>query len=75
MVKQDDKEDLVMAMLKEVQDHESRMYWTFIHRSEMPPNAKTILSIWSFKRKRFPDGNLMKHKATLRAHGGCRSGE
>ena len=26
--------------------------------------------IWSFKRKRFPSGALMKHKAQLCAHGG-----
>ena len=31
---------------------------------------KTILSIWSFKRKRFPDGGLMKHKSRLCARGG-----
>ena len=33
-------------------------------------NIKTILSIWYFKRMRFPDGILMKHKARLCAHGG-----
>ena len=26
--------------------------------------------IWSFKRKRYPDGKLNKHKARLCAHGG-----
>ena len=30
----------------------------------------TIMAIWSFKRKRFPDGTLNKHKARLCAHGG-----
>ena len=30
---------------------------------------KTTLSIWYFKRNRFPDGILMKHKARLFAHG------
>ena len=28
------------------------------------------MAIWSFKRKRFPDGMLNKHKARLCAHGG-----
>ena len=28
------------------------------------------MSIWSFKRKRFPDGRVMKHKARICAHGG-----
>ena len=31
---------------------------------------KTILSIWSFKRKSSPSGELLKHKARLCAHGG-----
>ena len=26
--------------------------------------------VWSFKRKRYPDGSLNKHKARLYAHGG-----
>src|SRR6056300_1305894 len=34
------------------------------------PATKSILAIWSFKRKRFPDGRLNKHKARLCAHGG-----
>ena len=28
------------------------------------------MAIWSFKRKRFPDGTIMKYKARLCAHGG-----
>ena len=30
----------------------------------------SILDIWLFKRKRFPDGILLKHKSILCAHGG-----
>ena len=30
----------------------------------------TILAIWSFKLKIFPDGRLLKHKVRLCAHGG-----
>ncbi len=32
--------------------------------------VKTIMAIWSFKRKGFPDGTLNKHKACLCVHGG-----
>ena len=35
----------------------------------------TILSIWYFKCKRYPNGRLMKHKARLYAHGGINNGE
>ena len=31
---------------------------------------KVILAIWYFKRKRFPDGRIHKHKARLCAHVG-----
>ena len=31
------------------------------------------MAIWSFKRKRFPDGRLNKHKARLCAHGGMQT--
>ena len=36
----------------------------------MPKDTKPIRSVWSFKRKRRPDGSLLKHKARLCAHGG-----
>ena len=39
-------------------------------RWEKPPDVKAILAIWAFKRKRFPDGRINKHKARLCAHGG-----
>ena len=70
MLKQEDKESFVEAMTVEVNDHESRGHWKLIPRSSMPKGAKTIMSIWSFKRKRFPDGRVQKHKARLCVHGG-----
>jgi hypothetical protein len=44
-----------------------------MQHSDMPENTKTIMSIWSFKRKRYPDGMLNKHKARLCAHGGMQT--
>ena len=41
-----------------------------MERCELPPRVKTIMSIWSFKRKRYPNGKLNKHKAHICAHGG-----
>jgi hypothetical protein len=68
--KQDDLNDFIVAMSKEVDDHESREHWTPVPRKELPPGTKTIMSVWSFKRKRYPDGRVLKHKARLCAHGG-----
>jgi hypothetical protein len=69
MLKQPDVADFVKAMIKEVQDHEDNGHWELVPRSSIG-SSKTILAIWSFKRKRFPDGSLNKHKARLCAHGG-----
>ena len=60
----------ITAIQKEIFDHESRNHWTIVHRSTLPLATKTIQAIWSFKRKRFPDSRLNKHKACICAHGG-----
>ena len=74
MLKQEDVSSFVEAMTKEVQTHESRDHWTPGLRSDLTLKKKTIFSIWSFKRKRFPDVRLLKHKACLCAHGGIQRG-
>ena len=57
-------------MEKKIENRESRNHWTVVHRSAIPQGAKTIKAIWSFKRKRRPDGALLKDKTRLCAHGG-----
>jgi len=73
MLKQPDVAEFVKAMMKEADDHESRNHWEVIPRWQKPPDVKTILAIWSFKRKRFPDGRINKWKARLCAHGGMQT--
>ncbi len=63
----------VKAMIKEVDDHENRNHWTIMCCSDMSVDTKTIMSIWSFKRKSYPDGSLNKDKAHLCAHGGMQT--
>ena len=60
MLKQDDYQQFFQAMVAEIDVHESRRHWTVMHRSDLPPGTKTIRAIWSFKRKRYPDGTLNK---------------
>ena len=69
MLKQDDASNFIKTMEKESNDHSSRGRWEIVKRFEITPGVKTIQAIWSFKRKRFPDGTLNKHKARLCAHG------
>eukprot|EP00957_Ditylum_brightwellii_P174227 13264896-Ditylum_brightwellii.AAC.1 len=81
MVKQDDRKDFIMAMLDEIKTHEDREHWALMKRAEAPADkrvirkVKTIVPIWSFKKKRFPSGQLMKHKACLYTHGGMQKWE
>ena len=70
MLKLGDIREFVLAMIKEIQEHESRGHWELVKRSALPKGSKTILSVWAFKRKRLPDGTILKHKARLNAHGG-----
>ena len=70
MLKQKDVANFVEAMIKEVNDHESRKHWICVPRSAIPQETETILAIRSFKRKRLPDGTIIKWKARLCCHGG-----
>ena len=69
-MQQPDALQFVEAMDKEIDDHPSRGHWDIVRQSTIPPGTKTIQAIWSFKRKRYPDGILNNHKARLCAHGG-----
>ena len=71
ILKQEDVGSFFEAMTKEFQAHESINHYTPVLRSELSTNATTIVSIWSFKRNRFPDGRLLLiHKARICVHGG-----
>jgi hypothetical protein len=47
----------------ELDDHETCNHWTLMLQKDMPREAKTIMAVWSFKHKCYPDGSLNKHKA------------
>ena len=70
--KQPDWAEFQKAMIKEVNDFDERGHWELIHKSQIDFSRPhdIISAIWSFKRKRTPAGELIKHKARLCAHGG-----
>ena len=65
-----DADDFIHIMIKDTDYHKSRDHWDVVPRWGKPPDVKAILAIWYFKRKRFPDGRINKHKARICAHGG-----
>ena len=82
MLKQPDKIEFLRAMKKEVQAMFDDDIWEKVPRSEMlayykglqkqgiDAKRKMLMLIWSFKRKRKPDGRISKYKARLCCHGG-----
>ena len=82
MLQQPDREQFVTAMKKEVDSMFSEGIWRRVPKQEMLDHFERqkkqglsvkrpqIMMIWSFKRKRNPDGTLSKHKARLCCHGG-----
>jgi hypothetical protein len=72
-LQQSDKIKFVKAMVHDVNDHEKQKHWTLTRCCDLPDGTKTIMAIWSFKWKRYPDGTLNKHKARLCAHGGMQT--
>ena len=70
MLQEKDCKEFFNAMLEKIEVHEKREHWTLMKKNDMPAGAKTIMAIWSLKRKWYPDGSLNKHKARICAHGG-----
>ena len=68
-MKQDDKLAFVYATEKEISDHEKGGQWSIVHRDTLPNKARPIKTIWSFKQKRKPDGEVLKQFFCLCAHG------
>jgi hypothetical protein len=70
MLQQEDFKQFFQAMEVELDNHGTCKHWNLMECKDLPPGTKTIMVIWSFKRKHFPEGTLNKHKACLCAHGG-----
>jgi hypothetical protein len=73
-LKQADFYKFIQAMIDEINDHEVRGHWTLIKRCNLPQGTKTIISIWSFKRKhiRMELSTDIKHVYVLTV--GCKHG-
>ena len=51
MLQESDCKQFFMAMLDEITVHEKQEHWTLMNWNDMPAGAKSIMAIWSFKRK------------------------
>eukprot|EP00970_Alexandrium_tamarense_P016063 scaffold6008_cov76-Alexandrium_tamarense.AAC.1 len=51
-MKQPDSEEFVKAVVKEVNGHIENNHWQLVPRSEVPPDAEVVPSVWAMRRKR-----------------------
>jgi hypothetical protein len=70
-MKAHDSEDFKVAMIKEANDHTTRLHWALWEKQNVPAGHKILSAIWAFKRKRRIDTPAVyKHKARINVHGG-----
>jgi hypothetical protein len=70
-MKAHDSEDFKVAMIKEANDHTTRLHWALWEKHNVPAGHKILSAIWAFKRKRRIDTQAVyKHKARINVHGG-----
>jgi len=65
MLRAPDKEHFIKAQLPEITGLEAQGVFTYHPIQELPPCARLLNAIWSYKRKRTPTGALIKHKSRL----------
>ena len=69
MLKAPDREKFLEAQAPELEGLQDMEVFEFVKISDLPPKTKLLNAIWSYRRKRRPDGTLLKYKARLCADG------
>ena len=67
------EKSLLLLCKKEIEALTKDKVWRLESKRNIPPHAKLIHLIWSFKRKRNPLGDLIKYKPRLYVHGGMQT--
>jgi hypothetical protein len=60
-----DSNDLIAAQIPETLDLEKMQIFQYCDIKDLPPKAKLLSSICSYRRKRRPNGESVKHKARI----------
>jgi hypothetical protein len=70
-MQQDDADEFVKAVVKEVNGHIEHNRWQLVHRDQVPEGIDPIPSVWSMRRKRnLTTNQITKYKSRLNIHGG-----
>ncbi len=65
MLKTPDRDSFIAAQIPEIRGLEKLQVFQYQNIRDLPPNAKLFSSIWSYRNKRYPTGELVKHKARI----------
>jgi hypothetical protein len=65
MLKTTDANLFIKAQTPEIRGLEKMGVFKYSPIHTLPPRARLLSSIWSYRRKRRPNGALLKHKARL----------
>jgi hypothetical protein len=65
MLKAPDRPAFLQAQIPEVQGLHHQGVFTYHDMASLPPRARLLNAIWSYKRKRSPTGVLLKYKSRL----------
>jgi len=65
MLKALDQSNFVKAQVSEIHGLHASGVFSYHHIDRLPPRAKLLNAIWSYRRKRSPAGILLKHKARI----------
>jgi hypothetical protein len=69
MLKTEHSADFIACQRNEIDGLQKFKVMDIEHISNLPARAKLISSIWSYRRKRLPNGVLLKHKSRLCVNG------
>lgn len=65
MLKAHDQDQFITSQIPEIRRLETMQVFEYCPMHALPPKARLLSSIWSYRRKRKPDGKLLKHKAHI----------
>ena len=69
MKKASDRAEFEKAQVSEIAGLMDQDVFEFVHISDVPRQNRLLNAIWSYRRKKRPDGTLVKHKARICADG------
>jgi hypothetical protein len=65
MLRAPDTADFIAAQIPEIQGLHQQGVFSYHPIAELPPGARLLNAIWSYRRKHSPTGALLKHKSCL----------